>query len=130
VVKYIGRGKGKCTSHTYATGGGLGGRMGRMGRMGCHQKILIYTTYANVKGHVETNSLELKSTIFKNSSYPLINQIFNIIKNEKLQNNYIKNKNKIRDTCVKNVHNVLNKKNKQFIVRYKKKLTILLCQNN
>jgi len=54
--------------------------------------------HAYVKGHIETNSLKLQPSILQNSSNPLIHQIFNIIKKEKLQNNYIENKTKIIDT--------------------------------
>ena len=61
--------------------------------------------YANVKGHIEKNSFKIQSKILqnvinkKNSSNPLIQKILNIIKTEKLQNNYIENKTKIIDTC-------------------------------
>jgi len=82
--------------------------------------------YANVKGHLLTNSLELQSSIFQNlinnPTYPLINKIVQIIKNEKLENNYIENKTKIIDICTYNSNHFLKKKNKQFIVAYKKKI--------
>lgn len=86
-------------------------------------------TYADVKGHLLTNSLELQSSILQNAknnpTYPLINTIFQIIKNEKLENNYIENKTKIIEICTYNSNTFLKKKNKQFIVAYKKKLKIL-----
>jgi len=82
--------------------------------------------YADVKGHLLTNTLELQSSIFQNAknnpTYPLINNIFQIIKNEKLEKNYIENKTKIIEICTYNSNTFLKKKNKQFIVAYKKKI--------
>lgn len=73
--------------------------------------------YPNVQGHIETNSFKIQSNLLQNfineqkSSSKLTTQVFNVIKSEKLEKNYINNKKIIIDKCTKNAH-VLKKKKK------------------
>lgn len=80
--------------------------------------------YANVQGHIETNSFQIQSNLLQEQksnqfNFKLTTQILNVIKSEKLEKNYINNKKIIIDKCTKNAH-VLKKKNKLCVLRYKK----------